>query len=140
MKQYVTNFKNLTINKSDKSDKSSNTLQVGQIKHCKSVSLGPVLPMYFFLLSMRFCLEKQKTKKKTIRTAKQGQDILKTPSEWRSFSRCLAIFFQVPRDPLPAVRWDERVSLGALKRSDREGNSGEVRRSTEEEKRRVLFQ
>ena len=55
-------------------------------------------------------------------------------------SKRVAIFFQVPRDPLPAVRWDERVSLGALKRSDQEGNSGEVRRSTEEKKRRVLFQ
>ena len=45
------------------------------------------------------------------------------------------ILYQVPRDPLPAVQWDERVSLGALKRSDQEGNSGEVRRSTEEKKK-----
>ena len=37
----------------------------------------------------------------------------------------------MPRDPLPAVLWDERVSLGALKRSDQEGNSGEVRLSNE---------
>ena len=40
----------------------------------------------------------------------------------------------MPRDPLPAVRWDERVSLGALKRGDQDGSSGEVRRSTEEKK------
>ena len=26
-------------------------------------------------------------------------------------SKRVAIFFQVPRDPLPAVRWDERVRL-----------------------------
>ena len=34
----------------------------------------------------------------------------------------------------------EQTSLVALKRSDQEGNSGEVRHSTEEKKRRVLFQ
>ena len=45
----------------------------------------------------------------------------------------------MPRDPLPAIRWDERVSLGALKRSDQEGNSGEVRRSTEEKKDGFCF-
>ena len=50
-------------------------------------------------------------------------------------SKRVAIFFQVPRDPLPDLRWDERVSLGDLKRSDQEGNSGEVRRSTEEKKK-----
>ena len=36
--------------------------------------------------------------------SKQGQDLLKTPSEWRSFSRCIVIFFQVHSDPLPAIR------------------------------------
>ena len=38
MKQYVTNFTNLIINKLDKSDKSSSKLQVGQIKHCNWAS------------------------------------------------------------------------------------------------------
>ena len=46
-------------------------------------------------------------------------------------SKRVAIVFQVPSDPLPAVLWDERVSVGALKRSDQDGTSGEVRRSTE---------
>ena len=42
---------------------------------------------------------------------------------------------------IPYQPFGERISLGALKRSDQEGNySGEVRRSTEEKKRRVLFQ
>ena len=71
------------------------------------------------------CL-KNKTKKK--RSGQQARP--RHPEN----SKRVAIFFQVPRDPLPAV------SLGALKRSDQEGNSGEVRRSTEEKKRRVLLQ
>ena len=51
----------------------------------------------------------------------------------------VAIFFQVPREPLPAVRWDEKVSLGALKRSDQEGTRGEVRRTTEVKKDGFCF-
>ena len=49
------------------------------------------------------------------------------------------IFSQVLRDPLPAIRWDERVSLGALKKSDKEGTSGEVRRFTEVKKDEFCF-
>ena len=36
----LSSFTNLTINKLDKSDKSSNMLQVGQIKHCNHFPWG----------------------------------------------------------------------------------------------------
>ena len=42
-----------------------------------------------FHLSFHMC-----KKKKNDQDSKQGQDILKTPSEWRSFSRCLVILYQ----------------------------------------------
>ena len=45
IKQCVTNFTNLTINKSDK---SINTVQVGQIKHCNQFPWGLLYTMYFF--------------------------------------------------------------------------------------------
>ena len=40
IKQCVTNFTNLTINKLDNSDKSSNTLQGGLFKHCNQGPWG----------------------------------------------------------------------------------------------------
>ena len=40
------NFTNLTIKKLDKSDKSSNMLQVGQIKHCNQFPWGLLYLLY----------------------------------------------------------------------------------------------
>ena len=54
------------------------------------------------LLSMRFCLEKNKKKTTKI---EQKQARPRHPEN----SKRVAIFFRVPRDPLPAVRWDEKV-------------------------------
>ena len=54
-----------------------------------------------------------------IRTARKANG--KPPQN----SKRVAIFFQAS-DPLPAILWNERVSLGALKMSDREGTSEEI--------------
>ena len=86
MKQYVTNFTNLTINKLDKSDKSSNTLQVGQIKHCNQFPWGLLYLCTFFLLSMRFCLGKKRRRK-------------------------LKKVFHTFEDPLPSLYWWASESL-----------------------------
>ena len=56
---------------------------------CFSIQVAFIYPF--------ICLKKHKKKtpkKNNDRDSKQGQDILKTPSEWRSFSRCLVILYQ----------------------------------------------
>ena len=52
---------------------------------CFSIQVAFIYPF--------ICLKKKKKKKKD-QDSKQGLDILKTPSEWRSFSRCLVILYQ----------------------------------------------
>ena len=56
---------NLTINKLDKSDKSSNMLQVGQIKYCNQFPWGLLYLLYvlFFCLVCGCLLGKNKQKK-----------------------------------------------------------------------------
>ena len=43
----------------------------------------------------------------------------KTIEDLAPNSERVAFFFKVPRDPLPAVRWDKRVSVGVLEVSPR---------------------